>query len=696
MNYRLLILISIILLQHPSIQAQTFAGLGDTIPDNGVSIDFTINVSGLPTVIDTSNFGVETICINLVHTYDSDLDISLIAPDGTMVLLSSGNGGSSHNYTFTCFNQTAANSITTGTAPFTGTFRPQGQLGVVNNFQNPNGAWKLHFLDTYPFADYGVLFTWSITFGTNPATATIVTSSDLPLVILNTYGQGIPNEPKITAHMGIIDNGVGMINHVTDSFNNYDGLIGIESRGHSSQSFPQKQFSVETRDSSGNNKDTILLGMPADNDWILYAPYTDKSCMRNALVYQLSNEMDRYAVHGRYCELIINGSYQGIYELTETLKRGSHRVDIAKLTLNDTIGDELTGGYINKVDWVDGPSWTSLYPPDQTNPGNNVINFQATYPKPTVLLPVQQNYIQLYIDSFENALASTNFTDPAIGWRKFADENSFIDFFILNEISKNVDGYRLSTYFYKDKESNGGKLQMGPIWDFNLAWRNADYCNNEATDGWAFRITDYCATDVPFWWKRLMLDSQFKNQLKCRWTSLRNSELDTTHIFAIIDSIATVLNQAKDRHFLQWPILGVYVWPNPSPLATTYAEEIYNMKQWISNRIAWIDANMPGNCSLTGVQNFFGADKLIVYPNPATALISVTAFHNFNSNASIKIYDAVGKQVLNKNFDTGNNGDPYSSNDIFKLNATSLQSGIYLLTIFDGDVLIATKKLSKL
>ena len=688
MKNKILLLISIALLLYQFSIAQTFNGFGNVIPDDGTSIDFTINVSGLPNVIDTSNFGVETICINLVHTYDSDLDISLIAPDGTVVLLTSGNGGGDDNYTNTCFNQTATSSIATGTAPFTGTYRPQGQLGIVNNLQNPNGDWKLHILDTYPFADQGIVFNWSITFGNNPATAIFVTSSNLPLVIINTMGQGIVNSPKIMAHMGIIYNGPGMINHITDSFNNYNGMIGIETRGHSSQSFPQKQLSVETRDTAGNNLNTMLLGMPADNDWILYAPYTDKSCMRNALIYQLSNEIGDYAVRAKYCEVIINGGYQGIYELTETIKRGTNRVNIAKLTTNDTIGDDLTGGYITKVDWVDGAYWTSQYLPDQSNPFNDSIFYQLTYPKPIVVLPVQQNYIQLYVDSFETVLASANFADPASGWRRFADENSFIDFFILNEISKNVDGYRLSTFFHKDKDSNGGKIKMGPIWDFNLAFRNADYCGNEQTSDWAYRITDFCATDLPFWWKRLMTDGQFTNHLKCRWTALRNAELDTTHIFNVMDSIAALLDQAKDRHFTQWSILGTYVWPNPSPLASTYQEEIEHIKQWIRDRVIWIDANLPGNCSLTSIENHFNAGKFIVYPNPTNDLISINSFYPFNKTVSIKIRDAFGKQVMNQTFS--------NNEDVFKLNITLLNDGIYFFNVFDGDALVGVIKVVKL
>lgn len=673
------------------LSAQTFSGLGGPIPDNGNSVDYSITVSGLPTTIDTINFGVETICLNATHTYDSDLEFYLIAPDGTQVALSVSNGGGDDNYTGTCFNYFAAIPITQGSAPFTGTFKPQGQLGLVNNFQNPNGIWKLHIYDNYPFADTGDLLDWSITFGNAPALAFMVTQSNIPLVILNTNGQGIPNDPKITAQMGIIDNGPGAINHITDSFNVYNGFIGIEVRGSSSSGFPQKQYSLETRDSLGNNLNVSLLGMAADNDWILYAPYTDKSLMRNRLTYDLSNDMNRWSVRGKFCELILNGEYQGIYELTENIKQGNDRLNIAKLTPNDTVGDELTGGYIVKIDRVSGPSWVSTYPPDQTNVYTNQIIYQCIYPKPADILPVQFNYIRQYVDSFETALASATFFNPTTGWRKYADENSFIDYFLLNELTKNVDAYTLSTFFFKDKDSNGGKLQMGPNWDYNLAWRNADYCNSEIPSGWIYRKNDYCSTDISFWWKRFMLDGQYKNHMKCRWLTLRATVLDTTFIFSKMDSIALYLDAAKDRHFQQWPILGTYVWPNPAPLANTYAEELDHMKQWIIARLDWMDNNLPGLCNPAGDEELFGLDVFNVYPNPVAETLQIDVFKLDSKNVTVTVYDAVGKVVLQQNYETS-----FNLTDTLTLDLMSIESGVYFLKVSDNGMEIGAKKIIKL
>ncbi|MBL4654637.1 MAG: CotH kinase family protein, partial [Bacteroidia bacterium] len=147
------------------------------------------------------------------------------------------------------------------------------------------------------------------------------TSSNLPLVIINTNGQTILDDPRIVADMGIIYNGIGNRNNLTDTSNNYDGQISIELRGSSSLGFPKTSFSLETQDSSGNNLNVSLLGLPKENDWVLYAPYSDKSLIRNVLTYKLGNDLDWYAPRTVLCELILNGQYWGVYVLTEKIKR---------------------------------------------------------------------------------------------------------------------------------------------------------------------------------------------------------------------------------------------------------------------------------------------------------------------------------------------------------------------------------------
>lgn len=203
------------------------------------------------------------------------------------------------------------------------------------------------------------------------------TASNLPIIVINTNGQFIPDDPKIIAHMGIIDNGVGQVNSISDPFNNYDGRIAIELRGESSQSFPKKSYSIETQTSTGANFNAALLGIPAENDWVLYAPYTDKTMMRDVLAYQLGRDFGKYAPRTRFAEVVINDDYQGVYVLIERIKRDNNRVDIATLQPSDVSGDEITGGYILRVDKLDGndyPGWTAT--PTPMLAGENDITFQ--------------------------------------------------------------------------------------------------------------------------------------------------------------------------------------------------------------------------------------------------------------------------------------------------------------------------------
>ena len=202
------------------LHAQTFNGSGGAIPDNGPVTSFPLNVSGLvPATVDTV-FGVESVCITLLHTYDADLNIQLQSPDGTIIDLSMQNGGSGNNYWNTCFTATATTSIAAGSPPFTGSFIPQYFLGTVNNGQTGNGTWNLLIQDVYA-TDIGNLIYWTITFGNSPAQPFSFSSSNLPIVVINTNGQAISDDPKINAHMGIINNGAGMRNYRSDPFNNF-------------------------------------------------------------------------------------------------------------------------------------------------------------------------------------------------------------------------------------------------------------------------------------------------------------------------------------------------------------------------------------------------------------------------------------------------------------------------------------------
>ncbi len=203
--------------------------------------------------------------------------------------------------------------------------------------------------------------------------------------------------------------------------------------------------------------------------------------------------MGHYAPRWRHVEVVLNGEYVGVYLLTEKIKRDGDRVDIAKLLPTDTLGDDVTGGYILKVDWAQGTNlvnWVSDYAPPGAGDGQ-IIRILLDHPDEPH--PAQAAYIEAYVDSFENALAGPDFSDTANGFRRFLDERSAIDYFLLSEFARNVDGYRQSTFFYKDKDSNGGKLKFGPVWDFDLGYGSANYCGATDPEGWDYLFTDLCS-----------------------------------------------------------------------------------------------------------------------------------------------------------------------------------------------------------
>lgn len=657
--------------------AQTFNGSSGNILDNQELVN-SVNVNGLPTIIDQTTFGLEQVCLTITHTWDADVTATLEAPDGTQIVLFSAIGGDGNDFDGTCLRSDASASIVIQNPPFSGVFKPMNSLGIANNNQNPNGTWKLRIYDSAG-GDEGTLDSWSITFGNDPATYQPFVSSNLPIVILNTNNQGIPDEPKIEAQMKLINNGSGNINYVTDFPNGYNNKIGIEQRGSTSGDFPQKSYGFETRDVNGTVKDTTLLGMPVEHDWILYAPYNDKSCMRNILTYELANQMGNYASRTILCELVLNGQYQGIYTLMEKIKRDANRVDIAKLLPTDISGDDVTGGYIIKIDKTTGSNndgWTSNYQAAD----NSDVTFLYHYPKSDDIEPQQKDYIEAYVDSFETALDGPNFANPTIGYRKYSIPETFIDFLIINEISKNVDGYRLSTFLHKEKDSEGGKLRMGPMWDFNLAWWNADYCAGDDYTGWQYDFPNTCpgGWQHPTWWTRMLEDPWFQDELKCRWTTLRQTVLSKDSLFAKIDSIALYIDDAKDRHFDQWTLLGTYTWPNPSPIPSDYPGEIAAFKSWIVDRAAWIDNNIPGTCHLGIIEQEIAS--LSVYPNPFNDDLHVSWFSAGISNAQIKLFDLNGNEISSLE-----KSSAYGMNEVkLATFSNTLSSGIYWVEIQEG------------
>jgi hypothetical protein len=407
--------------------------------------------------------------------------------------------------------------------------------------------------------------------------------SNLPIVVVDTFGDGIAEDWLAENLTAVIPTTAGRASIVDPP--EFAGRAGIKLRGSSSLSFPKKQYALETWDENREDVDVSFLGLPAESDWILNGPYNDKTLLRNVLAYQWSNAIGRYAVRTRLVEMYLRtssgpvsaGDYLGVYVLMEKIKRGPDRVNITRLYASDAVPPAVTGGYIFKKDRLD--------PGDSGFVISSGQVLAYVEPKESEITPAQAAYVQGFFGDFESALNGPSFADPDVGYAKYIDADSFIDHHILVEMTKNIDGFRLSTFMFKDRD---GKLNMGPIWDYDLSQGNANYNDGWLTTGWYHDLlSDY---DYP-WWRRLFEDPNFRVRYADRWFALRQGPLATATLLANIDANADLLEESQARNFVRWPVLGTYVWPNYF-IGTTYESEVDWMKDWIAGRVAWIDSQM--------------------------------------------------------------------------------------------------------
>jgi len=502
-------------------------------------------------------------------------------------------------------------------------------------------------------------------------------STLLPLVVINTGGQQIPNEPRITAQMKLVDNGSGMYNRVDDPGNGYDGQISIELRGESSQYFyPKKSYSLETQTGTGENNNVSLLGLPEENDWVLYGPYGDKSLIRNVLSYGLFGQMGHYAPRTRFVEVVVNDDYRGIYILTEKIKRDKNRVDMAKLLPGDISGNELTGGYLLRIDKTTGMPdheyWKSPVMP--TEPDYEQVTYQYFDPKYEELNEIQRQYIRDYLLEFETVLVSKNFKDPDRGYRSYLDMPSLLDLTILNEFTKDVDAFRLSHYFYKQKDSDGGKLVTGPPWDYNLTFGNSDFLLDvHEPENWVYTIPI-----TIYWWPRIMEDLWFRRELQCRWDELYATVLSSDRLHGLIDSTLQVMGASIPRNFQRWPILDTYVWPN-SYVGNTYSNEMWFLRNWIDDRLQWMDSKWGGACwPLSDDQDqAIPLPSARVYPNPSDLSQAYVDLNGFSgSELKIRIFDMAGRMVFHSTAGYADGEFAYALPDL-----SFLSRGLYTLEI---------------
>ena len=423
-------------------------------------------------------------------------------------------------------------------------------------------------------------------------------SSNLPIVVLMQHNLPITSGEKTPASMILIDRGADGRARLAGP-TTLHSRVDADIRGSSSQSFPQKMYGVELRDELNGNRDEALLGMPADHNWILYAPYGEKSLMRNVLAYQMAADFGRWAPRTRFVELFLHSGtgsvnqsqYMGVYILLERIKWGAHRVDVTQVAPGDNDYPDVTGGYIIRKDRLNaGESgfWA--------NRGHRMAYYR---PGELEMTSTQKQYVKDSYDAFETALYSADYRDPSVGYAAHIDVDSFIDHFLITEYLKEIDGYRLSTFLHKDR---GGKWVMGPVWDFNLSAGNADYLKGWLTTGWYYSELgpgNHCAIDclIRDQYVRLLTDPAFVSRMRQRWWELRAGAWSPASLMARIDAHASEVNEAQARHYAKWTILGQYVWPNQPGywMLTSYMDEVNWMKNWLLQRMIWMDAQMGAN-----------------------------------------------------------------------------------------------------
>lgn len=412
--------------------------------------------------------------------------------------------------------------------------------------------------------------------------AQTLTDSNLPIVVIETDGGvNIPDEPKVPGTMKIIWHQDGSRNYMTDidnpEFLNYDGRIGIERRGSTSQTMLNKKpYALETReDDDVTNRNVSILGMPKENDWVLNSLAFDQTGMRDVLAYELSNRLGQYASRSVYCEVVINGDYKGLYAFMEKIKPDKNRVNIEEMDQTCNNYPEVTGGYITKADKSNGDpvAWTM-----QGYGGGwwgNYIDFIHHYPKPADITNAQSNYIHSVFTDLAS-VANHHNTSSTSGIPSVIDIPSFVDFLMIAEYTSNVDVYAFSTFFHKDRM---GKLRAGPVWDYNLAFGYDAFGNRSKYNVWQFNNEDNTG---PKFWKDLFDTNLFRCYFAKRWFELTEPGQPLNYDFVCnrIDEIDALIAEAIPRDNQRWNQMN------------QHAQYVNNMKNWLQLRTDWLNQNI--------------------------------------------------------------------------------------------------------
>lgn len=455
---------------------------------------------------------------------------------------------------------------------------------LVNDIKKSEKNLKKQLVNAEEYDFYEYIFHGKLTIKDNNKLKEYdlyVTTSDIPVAVIYTGNNPIPQTKKIDASLQIMHNDSNKNNFIDSQVFDFYERIGIQLRGQTSLAFPKKQYSFEIRDKNGEDKNASILGLPSESDWIFGAPYSDKTLIRNVLAYNISNEIGLYASRTRFVEVFLDMpslgvDYKGLYFLAEKIKRDIDRVDVEIMDSDDVA--ILPGGYILEMSSDD-----KIKPQDSfivTERGLKLINI---YPKSDSISQKQKIWITYYINEFEQVLYSDDFKDAEDGYRKYIDVDSFVDYLIINELFKNVEAFTSSTFLYKGRYE---KLKAGPVWDFNTSTGNTTYRPSSTNTP-----IDWVHLDGN-WKERFFKDEYFVKKYINRWKQIRKNILSNENIINIIETQEELISEAQIRNFKRWDILGKYIWPNPEPIASTHEEEIENLKNWLLDRSEWIDENI--------------------------------------------------------------------------------------------------------
>lgn len=476
---------------------------------------------------------------------------------------------------------------------------------------------------------------------------------DLPIVFVDTKAKCLDNKvsEKIPATMRVLD---GATNNVADSAKGTLYDIGIKVRGQSSAMFPKPGYSVKIRDAQGADLDVSMFGLPPSDTWVFHGPYVDKSMIRNSLAHWLFRQAGRYSPRTKHFDLYINGVYRGVYVLIEKIKRGKYRVDVSKLKETDIDGDDVTGGYVwafDKTGTNTGGAGSGSVNAEgfATSDGLNVI---LHYPKKENIQKQQEEYLKKYLNELEGLFKNGN----GSGYEKYVDVGSAVDYVLHQEITNNADSYWCSFFLHKPKDSKGGKVTLGPPWDFNLAMSNGTSPENgggnnnnggwggmggfggfggmggfgsSGTSGWQIENSSkqggmMSSLKMPNWLAGMWKDASYQSELKKRWAELRSGVWHTKTLDVYLDSMKTYLKNAADRNFKRWPNLGQSSGqydPDPEPMkycnqnqggnnggwggfgggmqmpmggynADTWDGEVEHLRKKMKERMAWMDEQL--------------------------------------------------------------------------------------------------------